>query len=295
MTNLRRSALYVPGTNLRALAKIPDLSSDMVILDLEDSVAPEMKSLARKNLLRSLREGAATGKETLIRVNARGTPFWDEDIALLAECRPDAALLPKISNATEVEEQMAEISSMAPGVAVWLMMETPGSIINAPSIAARRLLDPGLHGFVIGTNDLAKDTSVDMGGNRQYLLPWLMQIIAAAKSHGLDVIDGVFNDVHDHAGFRVEATQGRCMGMSGKSLIHPAQIEPANAIFSPSEDEVSWASRIVEAFDRAKPENPGVITLDGKMVERLHLEQAQVLLERDRLIKSRSAYSGFPS
>ncbi len=280
MRGKRRSALYVPGTNDRALAKFQTLPTDMVILDLEDSVAPSRKGDARAAIRHLRRSEDAGSCEHLVRLNAAETPFWQDDIALLADCPADAVLLPKIRTADDVHDQIGSLASVAPGLGVWLMMETPESVFHALAIAATRQDHAALQGFVIGTNDLAKDTDIQPDAGRTCLVPWLMQIVLAAKVHDLDVIDGVYNDIADHEGFRAEAEQGKAMGMTGKSLIHPAQIEPTNRIYAPSTEEITWARRIVDAFAAEGGDAKGVLALDGRMVERLHLAQAHKILAR---------------
>ena len=286
MISLRRSALYVPGTNKRALDKITSLPTDMVLLDLEDSVAPGMKATARDNLARVINDGVTDKRETVLRINDRGSEFWHDDLAMLSCCTPHAVLIPKIACAEDVCQQIEELEDARQGIGIWLMMETPGCIINASVIAACSDRYPGLQGFVVGTNDLAKDTSIYTGQDRKFLFPWLMQIVAAAKAFDLEVIDGVYNNFTDDPGFRKEALQGRQMGMTGKSLIHPRQIGPANGIFSPSVEEIEWASRVVDAFAREGAADSGVISLDGKMVERLHLDQARKVLARSDVMQS---------
>ena len=285
MISLRRSALYVPGTNKRALGKITSLPTDMVILDIEDSVAPGMKATARVNLARVIDDGTTGGQETVLRINDRGSEFWHDDLAMLSCCVPHSVLIPKIASPEDVCHQVEELEDARPGIGIWLMMETPGCIINASAIAACSDRYPGLQGFVVGTNDLAKDTSVNPGQDRKYLLPWIMQIVVAAKAFNLEVIDGVYNNFTDDDGFRKEALQGRQMGMTGKSLIHPRQIGPANGIFSPSDEEIEWARKVVDAFAREGAAESGVISLDGKMVERLHLDQARKVLERSDVMQ----------
>jgi len=280
MQGKRRSALYVPGVNERALGKFHALPTDMVILDLEDSVAPSRKEEARAAILQLYRDAGTWSCEHLLRLNAAETPFWQDDVAMLADCSPDAVLLPKIRSADDVNDQIRALEAVAPETGVWLMMETPESVFNALSIAAIRQHHAMLQGFVIGTNDLAKDTDVQPDADRTYLLSWLMQIVLAAKAHDLDVIDGVYNDIVNREGFRVEARQGKSMGMTGKSLIHPVQIEPTNEIYAPSDEEIAWARRIVNAFAVEGGGDRGVLALDGRMVERLHLVQAQKVLAR---------------
>ena len=280
MRGKRRSALYVPGTNERALAKIGSLPTDMIILDLEDSIAPSRKAEARDRILDFGRDHVDRQREFILRLNAADTPFWRQDLAILAGCSLRAVLLPKIRTAEDAGRQLREIESVVPGCGVWFMMETPESVFNALSIAAVRRHHENVQGFVVGTNDLAKDAEIQPDRNRTYLVSWLMQIVLAAKAFELDVIDGVYNDIADAEGFRLEALQGRAMGMTGKSLIHPNQIVPTNDIYSPSRDEIDRARRIVDAFAGEDGDDRGVLTLDGKMVERLHLVQAEKVLAR---------------
>jgi len=281
-TSLRRSALYMPASNARALEKARGLSADLLIFDLEDSVAPDAKGAARETVTAAIAMGGYDEREVVLRLNAPSTEFWRDDLTVLSGCRPDAVLLPKVDTPEDIDRALEELSGRTDlsDLGLWLMVETPAAILNAGAIAACRAQVPQLQGFVIGTNDLVKDTGVLPGEHRAHLLPWLMTAVAAAKAHDLAVLDGVFNDFSDLDGLAAEAAQGRALGMTGKTLIHPKQIAPANAAFSPSEEEVSQARRIVEAFDTDEAAGRGVITLDGKMVERLHLEMAQRTLER---------------
>lgn len=283
MTTLpRRSALYMPAANARALEKGRSLQTDMLILDLEDSVAPGAKAEARETVSAAIRQGGYGNREVLLRLNGRGTDFWSDDLVALASCRPDAVLIPKVDGPEDVAlvmEDLGQATDME-GTGLWLMIETPASIVNCGAIAAAAARFPQLHGFVIGTNDLIKDTGILPGPGRAHLLPWLMSAVAAAKAHGLSVLDGVYNDLSDDAGFAEEAAQGRGIGMTGKTLIHPRQIAPCNEAFSPTDDEIRGAQRIVEAFADGKAAEKGVISVDGKMVELLHLEMAKALLAR---------------
>jgi citrate lyase subunit beta/citryl-CoA lyase len=281
-TSLRRSALYMPASNARALEKARGLSADLLIFDLEDSVAPDAKGAARETVTAAIATDGYDEREVVLRLNAPSTEFWHDDLTVLSGCRPDAVLLPKVDTPEDIDRALEDLSGRTDlsDLGLWLMVETPAAILNAGAIAARRAQVPQLQGFVIGTNDLVKDTGVLPGEHRAHLLPWLMTAVAAAKAHDLAVLDGVFNDFSDLDGLAAEAAQGRALGMTGKTLIHPKQIAPANAAFSPSEEEVSQARRIVEAFDTDEAAGRGVITLDGKMVERLHLEMAQRTLER---------------
>jgi citrate lyase subunit beta/citryl-CoA lyase len=275
----RRSVLYMPGANVRALEKAKTLAADALILDLEDSVAPDVKEVARERVAEAFRTGGYGPREVIIRVNALSTPWGKEDLKVAAELGPDAILVPKVSFADDVYEIGDKLDMLgAPDhTKIWAMMETPMGILNAGAIAAARQAPAGrrLACFVLGTNDLAKETRARIVRGRLPMITWLSTTVQAARAHGLDVIDGVFNDFDDMEAFRDECLQGRDLGMDGKTLIHPSQIAVANEVFSPSATELEWAEKILAAF--ALPENAGkgVITLEGRMVERLHAEMAE--------------------
>ena len=280
----RRSALYVPASNEKALAKIGRLSCDCVIVDLEDAVAPGEKAAARERMAAALAGRArGDGPETVVRINALASEWGADDLAAAKACRPDAILIPKIETARdllEVNDALDEADARA-SLALWAMIETPRAMLNLGAIAALgRDRSARLACLVAGTNDLVKDTGIRPGPGRGLLAPWLMQIVLAARAGGLDALDGVANDFSDLDAFAAECAQGRDMGFDGKTLIHPAQIAPAEAAFSPSPEEVEQALAIRAAF--ALPENTGkgVISIDGRMVERLHLEQAERLLAK---------------
>jgi len=284
---LRRSALYIPCLNTRAINKARTLPTDMLLFDLEDSIAPNSKDDARLKIVEELNEGGFGSGEQVLRINGKQTPFWHDDLKVLKRCTPDGVLIPKINDGQDVETTSTEVleHSRNKDLGIWLMIETPGSISNINDIGLQKERLDNLQGFVIGTNDLVKDSGVIPGENRKYLVPWLMTVVAAAKAYGLDVVDGVFNNISDPEGFIEEATSGREMGMSGKSLIHPNQINPANQVFSPSEEEIEEAQKIVDAFSTKESEGKGVIVVDGKMVERLHLEMARNVLMKAQFVK----------
>ncbi len=274
----RRSVLYMPGSNARAMEKARTLPVDAVILDLEDSVAPEAKSLAREQVLTALAAGGFGARETIVRINALDTPWWLDDVNVVAKGRPHALLVPKVStpgHLEDVAERLVDISADH-SIRVWAMMETPLAILNAREIAAAALdVENRLAAFVMGTNDLAKETRAKIAPGRTAMLPWLMNCIAAARAFGLDILDGVFNDLADADGFARECGQARDMGFDGKTLIHPNQIAACNAAFSPSEDELEQAKKIIAAFDLPDNRGKGAIQLDGRMVERLHADMAR--------------------
>ncbi|WP_425475882.1 HpcH/HpaI aldolase/citrate lyase family protein [Mesorhizobium yinganensis] len=278
-----RSVLYMPASNTRALAKAATLGCDAVIVDLEDAVAPGDKDLARRNLKDWFSARDAKPAVTIIRINALSTELGADDLSLARSLEPEGILLPKVDTPRDILEAGDALDEEATPetTKLWAMVETPKAMLNLGAIAELGR-DPAsrLAGLVAGTNDLAKDTGVLVTPDRRYLLPWLMQIVLAARAGGLVALDGVMNEFRDLDAFGRECTEAAAMGFDGKTLIHPAQIEPANKAFSPSDAAVAEAQAIVETF--ALPENAGkgVISLDGRMVERLHLAQAERLLAR---------------
>ncbi len=273
----RRSVLYMPGSNPRALEKGRELPADVLILDLEDAVAPEAKLQARDAVVKAIQRGFGD-REVLVRINGLDTRWWVEDIDAAASARPDAVLVPKVSSPRQLQDLAARLVDMGtdPHVRVWAMMETPLAMLNVRDIAAAALdSETRLAGFVMGTNDLAKDTRARLVPGRAPMLPWLMNCLAAARAYGLDILDGVYNDIGDAEGFAAECRQARDLGFDGKTLIHPRQIEPCNEAFSPTPEEVDAARKIIAAFDLPENENKGVLQIDGRMVERLHAEMAR--------------------
>ena len=274
----RRSVLYMPGSNARALEKAKTLPADALILDLEDAVAPDAKALARDQVCAAVRGGGYRGRELVIRINALDTPYGEADLAAAAQAGPDAILIPKVWSPDGLVAIGLRLRRLgAPErTRVWAMVETPLAILNAEAIAsAARDVDTRLDCFVMGLNDLAKETRARLVPGRAPMLPWLMTALAAARAHDLDIVDGVYNSLQDEAGFRAECEEGRDCGFDGKTLIHPNQIGVANEVFAPAPDEVERARAIMAAF--ASPENAGkgAISLDGRMVERLHAEMAK--------------------
>jgi citrate lyase subunit beta/citryl-CoA lyase len=274
----RRSVLYMPGSNARALEKARELPADGLILDLEDAVAPEAKGQAREAIVKALQRGGFGDREVLVRINGLDTRWWVEDLAVIAAAKPDAVLVPKVSDPHQLQDLAARIVDMGtdPHVRVWAMMETPLAMLNVGEIAAAALdSETRLAGFVMGTNDLAKDTRARLVPGRAPMLPWLMNCVAAARAYGLDILDGVYNDLGNAEGFAEECRQACDLGFDGKTLIHPRQIEPCNEAFSPTAEEVETARKMIAAFDLPENENKGVIQIDGRMVERLHAEMAR--------------------
>lgn len=273
----RRSVLYVPGSNTRALEKARELPADGLILDLEDAVVPETKTQARDAVVKALHQGFGD-REVVVRINGLDTRWWVDDIDAAASARPDAVLVPKVSSPRQLQDLAARLVDMGtdPHVRVWAMMETPLAMLNVGDVAAAALdSETRLAGFVMGTNDLAKDTRARLVPGRAPMVPWLMNCVAAARAYGLDILDGVYNDIDNADGFAEECRQARDLGFDGKTLIHPRQIEPCNQAFSPTAEEVEAARKIIAAFDLPENENKAVIQVDGRMVERLHAEMAR--------------------
>jgi citrate lyase subunit beta / citryl-CoA lyase len=278
MIRPRRSALYMPGFNARALEKARTLPADVLILDLEDAVAPESKDIARRQVHAAVTAGGYGPREIVIRVNAAGTPWFEEDLAVAISAAPDAILIPKVGDPGDLASVGKRLTQAAAPerTRVWAMMETPLGMLNAAQIARANVDHPEsrLAVLVLGTNDLAKETRAEIVPERWTMLPWLMTCVAAARAYGLEVLDGAYNNFRDESGLRREAEQGKEMGMDGKTVIHPDQVVPVNQIFSPSPADVASAQRIMEAFEKPENKGRGVITVDGRMVELLHAEMA---------------------
>ncbi|GGG44947.1 HpcH/HpaI aldolase/citrate lyase family protein [Chelatococcus composti] len=274
----RRSALYMPGSNARALEKARSLPADVVILDLEDAVAPDAKETARAQVAAAVSAGGFGPREVVVRINGLDTPWGDEDLSAAIACVPDAILLPKVSTPDVLATVARRLATAgAPHkVRIWAMVETPLAILNITQIAAAAAdQSTRLECFVMGTNDLAKETGARLVPGRAPMLPWLATSLLAARAHGLTILDGVFNNLSDTEGFAAECAAARDMGFDGKTLIHPNQIAAANAAFAPDAAEVERARAIIAAFDAPENAGKGAINLDGRMVERLHAEMAR--------------------
>jgi citrate lyase subunit beta/citryl-CoA lyase len=275
MTSIRprRSVLYMPGSNARALDKAKTLAADALILDLEDAVAPDAKDMAREQVCATVEAGGYGPREIVIRINGLDTPWGAADLKAAVAAMPDAVLVPKVSAPEAFAPIAMALSGADAKTRVWAMIETPASMLNIAAIAAAaREPKNRLTLFVMGTNDLAKETRARLVPGRAPMLPWLMQALAAARAHGLDILDGVYNDIANAQGFRAECEQGRDLGFDGKTLIHPSQVEPANEIFAPAADEVERARKVIAAFEQPENAGKGAISLDGRMVERLHAD-----------------------
>src|SRR5580704_8604562 len=274
----RRSVLYMPGSNARAIEKARGLPADGLILDLEDAVAPDAKEAARAQVVDAVKAGGFGRREVFVRVNGIGTPWFADDLAAFAHVAPDAILVPKIQSAEQLDGVGTRLLDMHADrrIRIWAMIETPLAVFNIAAIAAAaRDSESRLAGFVLGTNDLAKETRARIVPGRAPMVAWLMACVAAAHAYGIDVLDGVYNDIANADGFAQECAQGRDMGFDGKTLIHPNQISPCNAAFSPSPGEVEEARRIIAAFDLPENHGKGVVKLDGRMVERMHADIAR--------------------
>ncbi len=270
----RRSVLYMPGSNTRAMEKAKTIAADAIILDLEDAVSPDAKATARQQICDALAGGGYGKREMIVRINGLDTPWGADDMAAIAKSGADAILVPKINDAATVQGLVAAMNKAgAPAsMALWCMMETPIGILNAKEIGAA---SDRVAVWVMGTNDIAKDTGAHHTPMRLPMVTALGICMLAARAYGIQILDGVYNDIKDEAGFRDICQQGLEMGFDGKTLIHPSQVGPCNDVFSPTEAQLEMASRIVAGFEEAQREGKGVVTVDGRMIENLHVEQAK--------------------
>jgi citrate lyase subunit beta/citryl-CoA lyase len=270
----RRSVLYMPGANERALEKAKTLPADALILDLEDAVAPNAKVAARERVAAAVAAGGYGRREVAIRVNGIGTEWHDDDVRAAAAAGPDAVLVPKVDRAEDVRtvEAALEGAGAPPRTHLWAMLETPDAVLNAREIAAA---SDRLDVLVLGTNDLAKELRATVGADRLPLLTSLQLCVLGARAAGKVVVDGVYNDIGDAEGFEAECRHGRALGFDGKTLIHPSQVDAANRIFGPTDDELAHAARVIEAFEEAERLGLGVATVDGRLVEHLHVATAR--------------------
>ena len=286
----RRSCLYMPGANTRALEKARTLPADVLILDLEDAVAPDAKEAARETIAAVLQEQAYGEREVIVRANALDTPWSADDIAMAVSAGANGVLLPKVETAADIEQIDGALGTAgAPAdFLLWAMIEMPLAILNIQEIAAASARTR-LAGFMLGTNDLAKAYGAVYTPDRFAFQVPLVMALTAARAYGLVALDSVYNDFKNPEGLEAECEQGRVLGFDGKTLIHPAQIDTANRVFSPDPEQVAQARSIIEAF--AEPENQGrgVIQVNGAMVELLHLEQAEQLVDIDAAIRARSS------
>lgn len=278
-TDLYRSVLYIPASRARAIEKARTLPTDAIIFDLEDAVTPDAKVEARKTLAAELKTGGFGPRARIVRINALDTEWGEPDARATADMECDAVLLPKVDGPEHVSA-LAKLTNHQ----IWCMLETPRGCLNALSIADH----PSVAGFVLGTNDLAKDMGCETTGDRMPMMMALQTCLAAARAAGIVCVDGVYNAFKDDDGLRAECSQGRTLGMDGKTLIHPAQLEIANEIFAPPAAQIDLAKRHIAAFDEALAKGEGVAVVDGRIVENLHIETARAILARSAAIQERS-------
>lgn len=272
-----RSVLYMPGANERALEKAKQIPADALILDLEDAVAPAAKDEARQRVCAAATSGQYGDRIVTIRVNSSDTAWHQDDLRATATAGPDAIVVPKVSTVEQVHavQQALEASDGAAHTRIWAMLETPQAVLHAEEIAS---CSERLTVLVMGTNDLAKELQAEPAEARSPLLSSLSMCVLAARATGRMIVDGVFNDVRDSEGFEVECRQGRQLGFDGKTLIHPGQVDICNRVFSPSAEDVEHARRVIEAFEEAERSGAGVATVDGRLIENLHVESARRVL-----------------
>jgi citrate lyase subunit beta/citryl-CoA lyase len=278
MIRPRRSLLFMPGSNARALEKARNLAADCLILDLEDSVAPDAKAKAREQIAAAIAAKGFGRREIWVRTNSLDTPWWKDDVAMAGKAKPDGILVPKISTVDDLAAIGALLAELGadPLIKVWAMIETARAVLDADKLAAcARDPKTRLAGFVFGPNDIARETRIRMLPGRAAMIPMITHCILAAHARGLEMLDGPYSDFSNKEGFAEECAQGRDLGFDGKTLIHPSQIEACNTVFTPPAQEVAEARRIVEAFDLPENAARGAIQLDGRMVERLHADMAK--------------------
>ncbi len=287
----RRSVLYMPGSNGRAIEKARTLPADAIILDLEDSVAPDSKAAAREQVVGAVTAGGFGPREVIVRINGIDTPWHVDDLTAAARAAPDAILVPKITTPDQLEAIGQRLLDMHADhrTRVWAMIESPIALFNILALAAEAAdSESRLAAFVMGTNDIAKETRARIVPGRAPMVPWLMNCVAAARVYGIDILDGVYNDLGNSEGFARECDEARDMGFDGKTLIHPNQIAPCNAAFSPGAEEVTQAKKMIAAFDLPENRDKGVVQLDGRMVERLHAEMARRTVAIAQAIETRA-------
>ncbi len=282
MTRPRRSLLFMPGSNARALEKARILPADGLILDIEDSVAPDAKAKAREQIAQAIAAKGFGKREIWIRTNSLDTQWWVDDVAMAGKAKPDGILVPKVSSVDDLNkigDRLKEVGADA-SIKVWAMIETARAVLHAEELAAASR-DPKtrLAGFVFGPNDISRETRIKMQPGRAAMIPMITHCILATRAHGLEILDGPYSDFSNVDGFALECAQGRDLGFDGKTLIHPGQIVACNAIFMPPAEEVTHARRIIAAFELPENAARGAIQLDGQMVERLHAEMARRTIE----------------
>jgi citrate lyase subunit beta/citryl-CoA lyase len=278
MIRPRRSLLFMPGSNARAQEKARSLPADGIILDLEDSVAPDAKAAARHQIAQTIMAGGFGKREVLIRINALDSSWWIDDVTMAGKARPDGIVVPKISSVEDlsaVADRLHDIDADM-SIKVWAMIETARAVLHAEELAAAaRDSRMRLAGFVFGPNDISRETRIRMRPGRAAMLPMITHCVLAARLYGLEILDGPYSDIRNPAGFAEECAQGRDLGFDGKTLIHPGQIDACNLTFTPPAEEIADARKIIAAFEQPENAARGAIQLDGRMVERLHADMAQ--------------------
>lgn len=269
----RRSVLYMPAANERALEKAKDIQADALIFDLEDAVAPDSKEVAREQACAAAASSEYGNRELTIRCNGLDTPWGKDDVLAAAAAGPAAVVIPKVDGSSYLDEisELLNQGGAPSSTQIWAMVETPIGILHVEEIARHERMSV----MVLGTNDMAKELRASITADRQALLPYLAMCLLSARAAGVAILDGVYNDIKDESGFKDVCVQGAEMGFDGKTLIHPNQVAPTNEIFSPSLDELDFYRRIIEEFEAAEKEGRGVLTVDGKMIENLHVDEAR--------------------
>ena len=269
----RRSVLYMPAANERALEKAKDIQADALIFDLEDAVAPDSKEVAREQACAAAASSEYGNRELTIRCNGLDTPWGKDDLLAAAAAGPAAVVIPKVDGSSYLDEisELLNQGGAPSSTLIWAMVETPIGILHVEEIARHERMSV----MVMGTNDMAKELRASITADRQALLPYLAMCLLSARAAGVAILDGVYNDIKDESGFKDVCVQGAEMGFDGKTLIHPNQVAPTNEIFSPSLDELDFHRRIIEEFEAAEKDGRGVLTVDGKMIENLHVDEAR--------------------
>ena len=269
----RRSVLYMPAANERALEKAKDIQADALIFDLEDAVAPDSKEVAREQACAAAASSEYGNRELTIRCNGLDTPWGKDDVLAAAAAGPAAVVIPKVDGSSYLDEisELLNQGGAPSSTQIWAMVETPIGILHVEEIARHERMSV----MVMGTNDMAKELRASITADRQALLPYLAMCLLSARAAGVAILDGVYNDIKDESGFKDVCVQGAEMGFDGKTLIHPNQVAPTNEIFSPSLDELDFYRRIIEEFEAAEKDGRGVLTVDGKMIENLHVDEAR--------------------
>lgn len=269
----RRSVLYMPAANERALEKAKDIQADALIFDLEDAVAPDSKEIAREQACAAAASSEYGNRELTIRCNGLDTPWGKDDLLAAAAAGPAAVVIPKVDGSSYLDEisELLNQGGAPSSTLIWAMVETPIGILHVEEIARHERMSV----MVMGTNDMAKELRASITADRQALLPYLAMCLLSARAAGVAILDGVYNDIKDESGFKDVCVQGAEMGFDGKTLIHPNQVAPTNEIFSPSLDELDFHRRIIEEFEAAEKDGRGVLTVDGKMIENLHVDEAR--------------------